>query len=99
MQQDRRARGSKLVASPPSDFQEAFRQLEGTSWEEDGSGAVVHRRLGPPVNFSEDSLSRLKIHQGNPEAIHEIIQETMRPRVRPQQKRGIRKRGFEKRIR
>jgi len=87
-----------LQREPPADLQEAFRQLNGTEWEQRGSGAAIHRMEGPPVYFDKDNLARLKWHQGNPEAVAEIIEEARRPKVRsPAQRRPLKPGGGKKR--
>jgi hypothetical protein len=99
--QDRRAKPIEPLPlnTAPDYLKEAIRQLDGVSWEDYGSYVVINRSIAPPIQFNSAKLVGLRAHQGNPEAIAEIIQETLRPKVRPQRKTRIRKRGFEKRIR
>jgi hypothetical protein len=94
--QDRRAKVDVPLApdKAPAGLQAAIRQLDGISWEKVGSGAEVHRSIGPAVYFNEDILFRLEIHQGNPGAIAELIEEVRRAKI-PQRKRtASRKPGY-----
>jgi hypothetical protein len=88
-----------MLAEPPPDLQEAFRQLNGTSVEKRGSGVIIHRSFGAPVYLGKDILFRLGVHQGNPEAVAEIIAEATRPKdpPKPKKKRAL-KPGGSKRI-
>jgi hypothetical protein len=99
--QDRRAKPIEPLplSAAPEHLKEAIRQLDGVSWEDHGSSVVVNRNIAPPVRFNSTQLISVRAHQGNPEAIAEILREILRPKVRPQQRARIRKPGFEKRIR
>jgi hypothetical protein len=65
-----------LQEAPPG-LQEAMRQLGATSWEQRGSDVIVNTGIRS-VHFGKETLSRLEIHQGNPEAIAELIEENRR---------------------
>ena len=80
----------------PVGLQEAIRQLGGLSWEKRGSAVIVNTGLRF-VRFGIEMLERLKIHQGYPEAIAELIEENRRSStraVRAPTKTGTRKPGF-----
>jgi hypothetical protein len=78
--QDKRATVAVLLApdKAPAGLQAAIRQLDGHSWEKYGSGVKVNRDTGQTY-FNADTLFRFEIHQGNPDAIAEIIEEARRP--------------------
>jgi len=84
--QDRRQRSAEplLISEAALGLQVAMRQLQGKFWKEFGSRVVVY---GPAseIWFDETALSRLEIHQGNPEVIGEIVAEARRSKV-PQHK-------------
>ena len=70
-----------------------MRPLGGTSWERCGSGAVVNHGTGS-LYFNEDMLCRLEFHQGNPDAIAELIAEARRPKIPQKKTSSSRKPGY-----
>ena len=62
-------------------LQVAMRQLEALWWEQRGSAVAVHAATGT-VLLDEDALYRIEIHQGNPEAIAEILHDLRRSSVK-----------------
>jgi hypothetical protein len=93
--QDRRATGAEPIAPDEASagLQAAIRQLDGHSWEKYGSGVKVNRDTGQTY-FDADTLFRFEIHQGNPDAIAELIKEARRPTVRRPRRTASRKPGY-----
>jgi hypothetical protein len=62
-----------------------MRQLRALSWEQMGSTVTVHMETRT-VSLSEDALCRIEIHQGNPEAIAEILHDLRQPQIKPRKR-------------
>jgi len=79
MQERKRANADEPwpVSEAALGLQVAMRQLQAKFWKEVGSGVEVY---GPAskIWFDRPTLFSFEIHQGNPEAIGEIIAEARR---------------------
>lgn len=64
-----------------------MRRLRARTWEEAGSSAMVVHGETRNLTLNQDVLLRIEWHQGNPDAIAEILDDLTRPRKSPPKRR------------